>query len=72
MQKAHCDIFVQHHLARATWVGFNIKDWWSYVGPKLKHQCPAINLPNAKMTRTQLKKLCHANSGASDLAVCRI
>ena len=70
MQKAHLKIFVQH-LAGATaeeqWVGSNIKDWWSYVKTKLTHQCPEINLPNDKMTRTQLKKLCHADSGASDL-----
>lgn len=70
MQKAHYDIFVQS-LAQATaeeqWVGFNIKNWWGDVEPRLEHQCPAINLPNDKMTRTQLKELCHANSGATDL-----
>lgn len=70
MQKAHLKIFVQH-LAGATaeeqWVGFNIKDWWSYVKKDLTPPCPKINLHKDKMTRTQLKALCHANSGASDL-----
>lgn len=67
--KAHLDFFVQH-LAEATaeeqWPGDNIKDWWNHVEPKLK-QCSKINPPNHKMTRNQLKQLCHANSRASDL-----
>ena len=73
MQKAHHDIFVQHRAGatakeqKEQWAGSNIKNWWSCVKPKLAYKCPKINPPNDKMTRTQLKKLCHANSGASDL-----
>lgn len=70
MHKTHYDIFVQH-LASATaeeqWVGFNIKNWWNYVEPRLSLQYPETNLPNDKVTRTQLKEFCHADSGVSDI-----
>jgi hypothetical protein len=70
MTQTHHDIFVQH-LAGATaeeqWVGFNIKNWWDYVALKLDQQLTTANLPDDKMTRTQLKEFCNADSQASEI-----
>lgn len=70
MTKTHHENFVQSladAISEEQWVGFNIKKWWEYVSPRLNFEHPQTNLPDGKMTRSQLKNLCNKNSEATDL-----
>lgn len=49
------------------WLGHDVKKWWEYISAKLDQDFSEIVLPEKKVTREELKQLCHKNSKASDI-----
>lgn len=48
------------------WAGNNISNWWQWIKQNTEKEFPDGNLPNSKLTRNQLKKKCHKDSGHAD------
>ena len=53
-------------LSAEQWVGNNINNWWGWVKQNIEKEFPNGSLPDSKLTRNQLKKLCCKDSGHAD------